>query len=58
MSIGIAEYQKNEEIEQFVHRADLAMYKSKGKGGNKIAIAAKIIELPSSLNVEPSYINS
>ena len=58
VSIGIAEYQKNEEIEQFVHRADLAMYKSKGKGGNKIAIAAKIIELPSSLNVEPSYINS
>jgi len=51
VSLGIAEYQKSEKIEHFVHRADLAMYKSKGQGGNKIAIATKTIENTSSLNV-------
>jgi diguanylate cyclase (GGDEF)-like protein len=40
VSIGIAEYRRNEELEHFVHRADLAMYQSKGSGGNKVAVAA------------------
>lgn len=57
VSLGIAEYQRNEEIEQFVHRADLAMYKSKGRGGNKVSIDTNMKGLPGSLNVESSHIN-
>jgi len=36
VSIGIAEYQPDEELEAFIKRADLAMYKSKQKGRNRI----------------------
>lgn len=44
LSIGIAEYIRNEEMEHFVHRADVTMYEAKKGGGNRIVIAPKINE--------------
>ena len=41
MSIGIAEHQRNEKKEQFVHRADVIMYAAKNGGGNNIAVSPK-----------------
>lgn len=41
LSIGIAEYQRNEKKEQFVHRADVTMYEAKNSGGNNIAVSPK-----------------
>jgi len=38
LSIGIAEYQRNEGIEQFLHRADLIMYEAKKCEGNSVAL--------------------
>ena len=38
LSIGIAEYVRNEEMKQFIHRADVTMYQAKKSGGNKIFI--------------------
>jgi diguanylate cyclase (GGDEF)-like protein len=38
-SIGIAEYQINEEHQQFVHRADATMYEAKQRGGNGVIIS-------------------
>ena len=38
LSIGIAEYQKNEGMEQFLHRADLIMYEAKKCEGNSVAL--------------------
>jgi len=38
LSIGIAEYQKNEGIEQFLHRADVIMYEAKKCGGNRVVL--------------------
>ena len=35
-SIGIAEYNKNETIEDFISRADKALYQAKETGRNKI----------------------
>jgi diguanylate cyclase (GGDEF)-like protein len=37
VSIGIAEHQRNEETQQFVHRADVTMYWAKGESGNIVA---------------------
>jgi len=42
LSIGITEYQKNEEIEQFVHRADVTMYKAKRHSGNCVIISPEV----------------
>lgn len=42
LSIGIAEYQRNEKKEQFVHRADVTMYEAKKRGGNDIAVSPKL----------------
>ena len=42
LSIGIAEYQRNENKEQFVHRADVTMYEAKKRGGNDIAVSPKL----------------
>jgi diguanylate cyclase (GGDEF)-like protein len=39
LSIGIAEYQRNEGIEQFLHRADVIMYEAKKCGGNSVVLA-------------------
>ncbi len=44
LSIGIAEYIRNEEMEHFVHRADVTMYEAKKGGGNRIAITPKVNE--------------
>jgi len=41
LSIGIAEYQRNEKKEQFVHRADVTMYAAKNRGGNNISVSPK-----------------
>ena len=35
LSIGVVEYHLDEDLSEFVKRADLAMYKSKNQGGNK-----------------------
>ena len=58
VSLGLAEYQRNEEIERFIHRADLAMYQSKGRGGNKVALATDMNELPITQKAESSNINT
>ncbi len=42
LSIGVAEYQRNEKKEQFVHRADVTMYEAKKKGGNTLAVSPKL----------------
>ncbi|GEM_PF-1509667 len=39
LSIGIAEYKPNETVEEFIERADKAMYAAKNAGKNKIKIA-------------------
>ena len=41
LSIGIAEHQRNEKKEQFVHRADVTMYAAKNRGGNNISVSPK-----------------
>lgn len=58
VSMGIVEYQRNEEINHFIHRSDIEMYKSKGKGGNKISVATKIKIVSNGLNLISSHINS
>ena len=42
LSLGVAEYQRNEKKEQFVHRADVTMYEAKKKGGNTLAVSPKL----------------
>ena len=42
LSMGVAEYQRNEKKERFVHRADITMYEAKKKGGNSIAVSPKL----------------
>ena len=44
LSFGIAEYIRNEEMEHFIHRADVTMYEAKKGGGNRIVIAPKVNE--------------
>ena len=41
-SIGIAEYQRNEGQQQFVHRADVTMYEAKRCGGNRVVISPAV----------------
>jgi len=57
LSIGIAEYQRNEKKEQFVHRADVTMYEAKKSGGDKIAISPKLAALSSDLNAASADLN-
>lgn len=54
LSIGIAEYQRNEKKEQFVHRADVTMYEAKKKGGNNIAVSSKLAALSNDFKAESS----
>jgi diguanylate cyclase (GGDEF)-like protein len=42
LSIGIAEYQMNERIQQFVHRADLTMYEAKKRGGGFVIVSPTV----------------
>ena len=51
LSMGIAEYQRNERKEQFVHRADVTMYEAKKKGGNSIAVSPNLAAASNDLNV-------
>ncbi len=46
LSIGIAEYQRNEEIQHFVHRADVTMYEAKGRSGNNVVISPEVKDPP------------
>ena len=57
LSIGIAEYQRNEKKEQFVHRADVTMYEAKKKGGNNIAVSSKLAALSIDFKVESAAHN-
>ena len=51
LSMGVAEYQRNEKKEQFVHRADVTMYEAKKKGGNSIAVSPKLNAVSNDLKV-------
>ena len=57
LSLGIAEYQRNEKKEQFVHRADVTMYEAKKRGGNNIAVSSKLAALSNDFTVEPAAHN-
>jgi len=57
LSIGIAEYQRNEKKEQFVHRADVTMYEAKQKGGNNIAVSSKLAALSNDFTVKSAAHN-
>ena len=46
LSIGIAEYQRNERDHQFVHRADSTMYEAKLREGNSVIISTEMKEIP------------
>ena len=51
LSIGIAEYVRNEEMGQFIHRADVNMYQAKQSGGNKVFIMSNANELSKDLRI-------
>jgi len=51
LSIGIAEYLRNEEMKQFIHRADVTMYQAKKSGGNKIFIMPNASEFSKDLRI-------
>jgi diguanylate cyclase (GGDEF)-like protein len=57
LSVGIAEYQRNEKKEQFVHRADVTMYEAKKRGGNNIAVSSKLAALSNDFKVESAAHN-
>lgn len=46
LSIGITEYQINEGIEQFLHRADVTMYEAKQCEGNSLVITPELEAFP------------
>lgn len=54
LSMGIAEYQRNEEKEQFVHRADVTMYEAKKRGGNDIAVSPRLAVISNKSMDEPA----
>src|SRR3954469_19566045 len=37
-SVGVAEVQPGDDVEDLMHRADAAMYRSKGSGGNRVSV--------------------
>jgi diguanylate cyclase (GGDEF)-like protein len=37
-SVGVAEVQPGDDVEDLMHRADAAMYRSKGAGGNRVTV--------------------
>ena len=51
LSMGVAEYQRNEKKEQFVHRADVTMYEAKKKGRNSIAVSPILAAVSNDLKV-------
>ena len=58
LSMGVAEYQRNEKKEQFVHRADVTMYEAKNKGGNNIAVSPKLGAVSNGFKVTPAALNA
>jgi len=54
LSIGIAEYQRNEGTQQFVHRTDVTMYEAKLLEGISVAISPEMEELPITAIPQPS----
>lgn len=57
LSIGIAEHQRNEKKEQFVHRADVTMYAAKNRGGNNIAVSPKFASVSNDSKVASAALN-
>lgn len=57
LSIGIAEYQRNEKRERFLHRADVTMYEAKKKGGNFIAVSPQLAAVSNDFKVESAAFN-
>jgi diguanylate cyclase (GGDEF)-like protein len=57
LSIGVAEYQRNEKKEQFVHRADVTMYEAKKSGGNNIAVSSKAAARSNDVKIETPALN-
>ena len=51
LSLGIAEYVRNEDMKQFIHRADVTMYQAKKSGGNKIFIMPTANEMSKKLRI-------
>jgi diguanylate cyclase (GGDEF)-like protein len=45
LSIGIAEYQRKEGLEQFLHRADIIMYEAKKCEGNSVSLSPELEEI-------------
>jgi PleD family two-component response regulator len=37
-SVGVADVQPGDDVEDLMHRADAAMYRSKGSGGNRVSV--------------------
>jgi diguanylate cyclase (GGDEF)-like protein len=54
LSMGIAEYQRNEKKEQFIHRADVTMYEAKKRGGNDIAVSSRLAVILNKSMVGPA----
>lgn len=40
ISLGVAQFDKNESVEAFVKKADVAMYKAKREGKNRVSVAS------------------
>jgi len=57
LSIGIAEHQRNEKKEQFVHRADVTMYAAKNRGGNSIVVSPKFAPVSNDGTVASAALN-
>jgi diguanylate cyclase (GGDEF)-like protein len=57
LSIGVAEYQRNEKKEQFVHRADVTMYEAKKSGGNSIAVSSTAVAWSNDFKIETPALN-
>ena len=45
-SVGVAEVQPGDDVEDLMHRADAAMYRSKGAGGNRVTVLGCLIARP------------
>ena len=48
-SFGIAQHAKGESLEEFMNRADVALYEAKTSGRNRVVIANEIVEAPASV---------
>jgi diguanylate cyclase (GGDEF)-like protein len=57
LSVGVAEHQRNEKKEQFVHRADVTMYEAKKGGKNNIVVSPKSTVLSNDSKVESAALN-